>query len=195
LNASLEDLSAGSVLIYPLDRHGCAFVVCCYAMRTQTALSILTIQCVAFAGKVYAPLPNEVYSAKTIAIVNHTGRQAVADRAFEELQKWGRFTVVPDVAQADVVMVVSVGSISTGATGHISGDDVYVTENRAYLVTTAFFLRTQQEPFFSETKRVALFRRSAAKRCIDDFRKRLGEAAGAAPLIDPPCIPCRHFAV
>jgi hypothetical protein len=52
---------------------------------------------------------------------------------------------------------------------------VYVTENRVYDVTTSFFIRAQQEPFFSETERASLLRKSATKRCVDDFRKRLEE--------------------
>ncbi len=38
-------------------------------------------------------MPPEAYTAKTIAIVNHTNTQRVTDCAYQELQKWGRFTV------------------------------------------------------------------------------------------------------
>ncbi|HEV8414188.1 MAG TPA: hypothetical protein VGQ49_11375 [Bryobacteraceae bacterium] len=129
------------------------------------------------AAKVHAPLPPEAYSAKTIAIVNHTGTQAVTDRAYEELQKWGRFMVVSDPAQGDLVMVVGLNSKTIGATGQSYGSTVQITQNRVYDVTTAFFLRAQQEPFFSETERASLFRKSVTKRCVDDFRKRLEELA------------------
>jgi hypothetical protein len=122
-------------------------------------------------------LPPEVYSAKTIAIVNHTGTQATADRAYDELQKWGRFAAVIDPDKADVVMVVSMSSKKVGATGQTYGGNVYVTDRRVVDVTTAFLLHAEPEPFFSETERAVLFRRSATKRCVDDFRERLEETA------------------
>jgi hypothetical protein len=46
-------------------------------------------------------------------------RQAIRDdSAYEELQKWGRYTVVSDPAKADMVLTVGVQVHSTGATAN-----------------------------------------------------------------------------
>lgn len=108
-----------------------------FSAPMKKVLSVLLLATAASAKPVHAPLPPEAYTAKTIAIINHTGKQSVTDRAYEELQKWGRYTVVSDPAKADMA--------------------------------------EQQEPFFSETERANLFRKSATKRCVDDFRKRIEE--------------------
>lgn len=127
------------------------------------------------AAKVHAPLPPSVYTAKTIAIVNHTGTQSVTDRAYEELQKWGRFSTVADPTKADVVLIIGLSQHSTGATAQTYGDNTYIQQNRVVDITVSFFLNSQPEPFFSETERASLFRKSATKRCVDDFRKRIEE--------------------
>lgn len=60
----------------------------------KATLVVLLIASSALAKTVHAPLPPEAYTAKTIAIVNHTGTQKVTDKAYEELKKWGRFVLV-----------------------------------------------------------------------------------------------------
>lgn len=140
------------------------------------ALATLSVLCCASTKHAHTPLPPEVYSAKTIGIVNHTGRQEAADRAYQELQKWGRFTVISDPAKADIVLVVSFETNPLGATAQTYGNNTYVHENRAVDVTVGFFLSGNLEPFFSETERAVLFRKSATKRCVDDLKKRLEEA-------------------
>ncbi len=124
-------------------------------------------------AKVHAPLPSGAYTAKTIAILNHTGTQSVTDRAYEELQKWGRFSVLSDPAKADIVLVIGESQRSVGATSQTYGYNTYTTVNRVDDITISFFLNSQPEPFFSETERVSIFRKSATKRCVDDFRKRI----------------------
>ena len=118
----------------------------------------------AFAKPVHAPLPAEAYSAKTIAIVNHTGTQKVLDKAYEELTKWGRMKVVQNPDDADVVLVVEVQKGSHGATASSYGNTTTVDENTVTTITTSFILRGQKEPFFSEQERAALFRKSATQR-------------------------------
>jgi hypothetical protein len=127
------------------------------------------------AKPIHAPLPATAYTAKTIAIINHSGKQMFLDRAYDELQKWGRFALVQDATKADMVLVIQIEKHSTGASAYSYGNSTSVAEQRVLDVTTSFILNGSQEPFFSETERAAPFRKSATKRCIDDFRKRLEE--------------------
>lgn len=145
-------------------------------------LGVIAITCWGLVAKpVHAPLPSEVYKAKTIAIVNHTNHQSAADKAYAELQKWGRFIVVTDPGKADIVLVIGVESHPVGATARTYGGVTRVTQTQATDVTTAFFLAGQQEPFFSEAERASLIGKSATKRCVDDFRKRLEEDNAPRP--------------
>jgi hypothetical protein len=146
-----------------------------FSAPMRKVLSVLLLATAASAKPVHAPLPPEAYTAKTIAIINHTGKQSVTDSAYEELQKWGRYTVVSDPAKADMVLTVGVQVHSTGATANMYGGSTTVTENKVADITTSFYLNGQQEPFFSETERANIFRKSATKRCVDDFRKRIEE--------------------
>jgi len=54
----------------------------------------------------HAPLPAKVLSAKSVYIENH-GVARVADQAYEELTKWGRWEIVQDRVKADLVLVLS----------------------------------------------------------------------------------------
>ena len=146
----------------------------------KKSIALLLCASAAFAKPVHAPLPPEAYSAKTIAVVNHSGTQKVADKAYEELQKWARFTVVQNPDSADMVLVVEVNVHSVGATASNYGSTTTtVTENRVADITTAFILKGQKEPFFTETERANIFRKSATQRGIDDLKKRLDEGSGS----------------
>lgn len=143
------------------------------AMRKT--LAILLLSASAVAKTVHAPLPPEAYTAKTIAIVNHVGSQKLTDKAYEELQKWGHFTVVQDPASADVVLVLTKTRYSTGASAYTTGSNTSITEDSVTDVTTSFILKGQTDPFFSETERASLLRKSATQRGIDELKKRLDE--------------------
>lgn len=131
--------------------------------------------CCANAKNIHAPLPPEVFTAKTVFIINHTGREEATDRAYQELLKWGRFAVVSDLGKANIILVVSSQEHSLGATAQTYGNNTYVRERSALDVTVGFFLPGHDEPFFSETERASLFQKSATKRCVDDLKKRIEE--------------------
>lgn len=50
------------------------------------------------------PIPRPVFAAKTIAIVNHAHNDQVEAGALESLKRWGKFTVVDDPDNADIVL-------------------------------------------------------------------------------------------
>ncbi len=58
----------------------------------------------------HAPLPEKVFSAKTIYIQNDSGYAATANKAYTQLQAWGKFQVVNTKEKADLVLVLTVSS-------------------------------------------------------------------------------------
>ncbi len=95
--------------------------------------------------------------AKTVDLVNRTGKQAVLDDAYSAFQKWSRFTIVHD-ENADLRIVFSRSETGNG-----------------YVATAMeVFVRGETDAAFQTTVRVGGFLRDrSAKECVDDFRKRL----------------------
>src|SRR6266567_267727 len=75
------------------------------------------------------PLPPIFFEAKTIAIVNDAGESDFGDRAYDELKKWGRYTIVSDPKKAELVLVITsrvdyvgtVGNTTTQTTANVYG--------------------------------------------------------------------------
>jgi hypothetical protein len=129
------------------------------------AIALLLPCCPLLAKAKHAPLPDAVMQAKTIYLVNHTGKQATLDSAYNEFQKWGRFTIVQD-KDADIVAVFERGS--DDEEGGATRMEVFVRgdHDAAYETTDAY------------NGGPGIYRHvvhdSSAKNCVDDFRKRLG---------------------
>ena len=83
----------------------------CLAVLLMVSASAIPIFCK------NAPLPERIVTAKTVYIENH-GSAKLADLAYEELQKWGRFQMVDSAEKADIVLVLSEiqGQSTTGRT-------------------------------------------------------------------------------
>lgn len=78
-------------------------------MRRAAALILLIAasMCSVFAATKRMPLPPALLQAKRIYIDNRTlDCPECADHAFDELSKWGRFQVVTDPKDADLVFVL-----------------------------------------------------------------------------------------
>jgi hypothetical protein len=60
---------------------------------------------VADEGK-HAPLPQKLVAAKTAFIQNDSGEQGFSDAVFLQLQEWGRWRVVANRTDADVVIAL-----------------------------------------------------------------------------------------
>jgi len=52
-------------------------------------------------------MPREAFKAKTIFVVNKTGKPTVENGADSELTKWGRFTMADDADSADIRLVLT----------------------------------------------------------------------------------------
>ncbi len=84
----------------------------CITKQVATALLIVSgLTAFAFGKKKeavqHAPLPAMVLTAKTIYIDNKSDRQAVADMAYTQLMKWGKYKVVDSKEKADLVLVLT----------------------------------------------------------------------------------------
>jgi hypothetical protein len=68
------------------------------------ALALILIVSPIHAKDNHAPLPAGVMAAKTVYIDNQTGEAAITDRAYDALTKWGRFKILKDAKDADLVL-------------------------------------------------------------------------------------------
>lgn len=55
----------------------------------------------------YAPLPIQIVSAKTIFLMNETGKAKFGDAIYKQIKTWNRWQVVTSKDQADLVLVVT----------------------------------------------------------------------------------------
>jgi hypothetical protein len=130
---------------------------CCFA-----ALLFVSLIGTSYAKAKHAPLPSELLSAKTVFLVNKTGYQNALDTAYDQFQKWGRFSIVQDQNSADIVVVLIHDS------GMREGTTIGFTQMNV-------FLKGSSEPVFETTERYRskLFGNSSVKECVKDFKKRL----------------------
>lgn len=68
------------------------------------ALALALVASPIYAADKYPPLPASVTAAKTVFIDNQTGSSQVTDKAYEALTKWGRYKIVKDAKDADLVL-------------------------------------------------------------------------------------------
>jgi hypothetical protein len=148
------------------------------------------------------PLPPQVVNAKTVFIDNQSGEAKIGDRAYEQIRKWGRFQVVQDRKQADLILLLTAheynkGYVTSGGgqtgtideSGNINtrSDPTYTTP-----VTVGYTYLTVVDPktgenLWSESKRWGnLYTgfHSATKGLIDELRKRI-EAQSGQPASPP----------
>jgi hypothetical protein len=162
----------------------CVFVVLGFALCTSTASA---------KEKQRLPLPANVLAAKTVFIDNQTGMAKLGDRAYEELKKWGRFQIVPDRKQADLIFLLTAqerdgGYVTSGGgqTGTVdSSGNINTSSNPTYTthVTVGYTYLTvfdakSGDNLWSESKRWGnLYTgfRSATKSLIDELKKRMDE--------------------
>lgn len=63
-----------------------------------------SVSLLAVADETYAPLPEKIIAAKTVFLQDDTGQQNLIDQLYRELQEWGRWKVVTNRAEADLVL-------------------------------------------------------------------------------------------
>ena len=88
------------------------------------------------AAQKVSPRTTRILSAKTVYFDDRTGSDAVGDRTLAELKKWGKFQIVTDRRDADLIfllssdpyrggnVIVSGGQTGSVENGHITKDPV-----------------------------------------------------------------------
>ena len=81
------------------------------------SLAVFTLAITLFVPKVhaqqataddkYAPLPSQIVSAKTVFLMNETGKAKFGDAVYKQVKTWNRWQVITDKNQADLVLVVT----------------------------------------------------------------------------------------
>lgn len=130
-----------------------------------------------------APLPVTLMDAKAVYIDNQTGSAKLADRAYDELSKWGRFRVVDSPKRADVIFLLSAKEYQSGSVTSGRVDDYgNISASTSQVVTGVTFL-TVIDPkdgssLWSDSKRWGnLYTgfRSATRGLIKALRDRIEE--------------------
>jgi hypothetical protein len=137
-----------------------------------------------FAGKTHAPLPEKILNAKTVFIENHGGAY-IADDAYDELKKWGRYEIVTDRSKADLILQFAVdqGSTTSGTTSvyHPPDDKNWGgtwshgtthSSSTSYMHLTLLDSKTG-EGLYADTRPMGF--RSTARPLVQELRKRIEE--------------------
>jgi hypothetical protein len=167
-------------------------------MRGGQRIVVLLLAVVAFttagvAKDKHLPLPPQIGLAKTVYIDNQSGFAKMGDRAYEQVTKWGRFQVLQDRRQADLIFLVSAkaydgGYVTTGGgtTGTIDqSGNINTTNDPTYTrhLSVNYTFLTVIDPktgdnLWSDSKRWGnLYTgfHSATKSLIDELMKRVNE--------------------
>lgn len=98
-------------------------------------LAVLIAPCLARAQKQMAQSP-KILAARNIYFDNQTGSEAVGEKTLEQLKKWGKYVIVRDKKQADLILLLSSdpydggyivfasGQTGTIDNGHVEEDGV-----------------------------------------------------------------------
>ena len=130
------------------------------------ALALVLVVSPIYAKDKHAPLPASVMAAKTVYIDNQTGHAEITDRAYEELTKWGRFKIVKDAKDADLVLQFTA---DTKGRPNPPGNDIDVSPTPVHFsvldqTNNELWSISKNAPFHSQTRLD-----------IDEFKKRIEE--------------------
>ena len=74
-------------------------------MRIVCAVFIAALALSAAEDK-HAPLPDRIVAAKTVFLQNDSGEQNLTDQLYQQLEEWGRWRVVTNRTEADIVVSI-----------------------------------------------------------------------------------------
>lgn len=77
-------------------------------------LCMVVLSVVCSAKDKHLPLPPQVINAKTVYIDNQSGIAKLGDKCYTQLEKWGRFKVIQDPKQADLILLLSAHEYTSG---------------------------------------------------------------------------------
>ena len=107
----------------------------------------------------HLPLAPQLISAKTVYIDNQSGSPTAGDHAYQELSGWGRFQIVQDKSQADMVFLLTAHPVTVGAT------------------LTVLDAKTGQALWKDTLAAGTIRQRAPIKNAINELRKRIEEEA------------------
>lgn len=149
---------------------------------TVIAVMALVLAGVAHANK-QAPLPERILQAKKLFVDNQSKYADVADRFYEEMGKWKRFSIVQNRESADLIVVLttqeSEGMASQNrpyVTNKVGNTDITTGGSRVYSYTygstqIAFLDPNSGEKLWSNT--MPWGRKGGARGLVRDLRKRV----------------------
>ena len=154
-------------------------------MRRTTALFLLVLAsiCAVFGGTKRMPLPPAVFQGKRIYIDNQTPDcPECSDHAYDELSKWGRFQIVTDPKDADLIFVlkstsserpVSAVSNTTSTSADSSHTTSTVVSHEDYTVYLAVLDSHTNQQLYSNSAYWRFAWSKPTKTLVRDFRKRI----------------------
>ena len=130
----------------------------------------------------HLPLPPQLMAATTVYIDNRSGFSSMGDRAYQEITDWGRFHVVQDRSQADIILLLTYHSETHGSRQHGRVDEngnIQTTSTpNVYQYSGLNVLDAKTgDVLWTDSKAASLLQKSAIKRAIDELRKRMEEQA------------------
>ena len=143
---------------------------------------LLTLSTASLLGKEknHAPLPAQVITAKTVYIDNQSEETDVGEKARDELRKWGRFQLVSNRAEADLIFVFSTSAYTSYATS----SPPYSAEVEAnYTYLTIIDGKSGQHLWNASRKWGNLYGgyHSATRGLVNDLKKRVEEQIAKSP--------------
>lgn len=164
------------------------------AALALVVVTIFALHSAAAAKDKHLPLPAQIATARTVYIDNQSGMAKIGDRAYEQLQKWGRFRIVQSRTEADLVLLFSAheyqrgyvtsGSATTGTIDDAGNINTTTSPTYSQPVTVGYTYLTVIDPksgdgLWSDSKKWGgLYSgfHSATKSLIDELMKRVNEA-------------------
>jgi len=130
------------------------------------ALALVLVVSPIHAKDKHAPLPARVIAAKTVYIDNQTGHTEITDRAYEALSKWGRFKILTNAKDADLVLRFTADTKGRPAPPR---NDIDISPTPIHFsvldqTNNELWSESKNKPFHSQTRLD-----------IDEFKKRVEE--------------------
>jgi hypothetical protein len=118
-------------------------------------------------------MPREAFKAKTIFVINQTGKATVENGADSELSKWGRFTMADDAASADIKLVLTkAGSTVTSTeTPKADGSGFDSSTSTTFTMGVDMHAYVKGEGLYFFQTNTSSSGEKAGRNLIDNFRK------------------------
>jgi hypothetical protein len=144
--------------------------------RFRLTAVVLLVAALAFAQ--HTPLPPALLSARTLYIENNSGQTKLGNNCYNELSKWGRFKIVNDRKQADVIFRIDAHLGRYGYSGNVDDDENSKPATPADPAgfATVSVLDQKGQVLWSDTRRWgSLFNgsKAATREVVKELRKRI----------------------